>query len=145
MVGGPKGCDMAENASVMATRKAWEALAAGDPMPLLDLTAEDFVLHMCPGQSWLSGTVEGRDAAFALLMQSGQATRDSMKMTVHDVLGNDDHVVSLIHFAFERDGRTLEGNESWVTHMRDGKAAETWVFIWDQADAESFWNMARPD
>jgi hypothetical protein len=29
--------------------------------------------------------------------------------------------------------------------MTDGKATETWVFIWDQADAEQFWSVARPD
>jgi hypothetical protein len=29
--------------------------------------------------------------------------------------------------------------------MSDGKVTETWVFIWDQADAEEFWSIARPD
>ena len=68
-----------------------------------------------------------------------------MKTTIHDVVGNDEHVVALLHFSFERDGRTLEGNETWVSHMSDGRVTETWVFIWDQADAEQFWSFARPD
>jgi ketosteroid isomerase-like protein len=77
-------------------------------------------------------------------MQSGQATRDSKKTTVHDVVGNDEQVAALLHFSFERDGKTLEGNETWISHMSDGKLTETWVFIWDQADAEQFWSAARP-
>ena len=68
-----------------------------------------------------------------------------MKLIIHDVVGNDEHVVALLNFSFERDGRTLEGNESWVSHLRDGKITETWVFIWDQEDAEGFWSAARPD
>lgn len=136
---------MAEHPNVAAVRSAWQALIEGDPMAMYELTAPEAPLHMCPGQSWLSGSHEGRDTAFGILMQSLQATRDSMKATLHDVVGNDDHVVSLVHFAFERDGATLEGNESWVSHMRDGKITETWVFIWDQTDADKFWSMARPD
>ena len=136
---------MAENPTVTAVRDAWQGVIDGDPTALYELTAPDAVLHMCPGQSWLSGTHEGRDTAFGLLMQSGQATRDSMKATIHDVVGNDDHVIALLHFAFERDGATLEGNETWVSHVQDGKLTDTWVFIWDQADAEKFWSMARPD
>lgn len=136
---------MADHPNVAAVRKAWQALIDGDPTQLYELTAPDAVLHMCPGQSWLSGSHQGRDTAFGLLMQSGQATRNSMKTTIHDVVGNDEHVVALLHFSFERDGRSLEGNESWVSHMRDGKLIETWVFVWDQADAEQFWSIARPD
>jgi ketosteroid isomerase-like protein len=136
---------MADHQNVVAVREAWDALAEGNPAPLYELTAPDAVLHMCPGQSWLSGSHQGRDTAFGLLMQSGQATRDSMKLVTHDVVGNDEHVVALLNFSFERDGRTLEGNESWVSHLRDGKITETWVFIWDQEDAEGFWSAARPD
>jgi hypothetical protein len=29
--------------------------------------------------------------------------------------------------------------------MSNSKVTETWVFIWDQADAEQFWSAARPD
>jgi hypothetical protein len=36
-----------------------------------------------------------------------------------------------------------KGNETSVSHMSDGKATESWVFIWDQADAEQFWSVAR--
>jgi ketosteroid isomerase-like protein len=54
-------------------------------------------------------------------------------------------VVSLVRFAFDRDGQHLEGPECWVSHMADGKAVETWVFIDDQADAQRFWSVAIPD
>lgn len=137
---------MADHPNVIAVRKGWEALIeSGDPMPLYELSAPDAVLHMCPGQSWLSGSHRGRDTGFGLLMQSMQVTGNTMKATLHDVVGNDDHVVALLHFSFEHEGKTLQGNESWVSHMEDGLMTETWVFIWDQDDANEFWSKARPE
>jgi len=136
---------MAEHPNAKATREAWEALGGGDPGPLYELTHPDSVLHMGPGQAWLTGTYKGRDEIFTILVRSGQATRDSMKLEVHDVLANDDHVVALLRFGFDRDGNHLEGPECWVNHMADGKVIETWVFIDDQADAQRFWSIATPD
>jgi ketosteroid isomerase-like protein len=136
---------MAEHENAKLTREAWLALADGNPAPLYELTHEDCVLHMGPGQAWLTGTYRGRDEVFGILVKSGQATRNTMKLEVHDVLADDDHVVALLRFAFDRDGQHLEGPEVWVSHMADGKMAETWVFIDDQADAERFWSIAVPD
>jgi len=47
-----------------------------------------------------------------------------MKTTIHDVVGNDEHVVALMLFSFERDGRGWRENQTWVSHMSDGKATE---------------------
>lgn len=74
----------------------------------------------------------------------GAESDDHTQATLHDVVGNDDHVVALLHFSFEHEGEMLQGNESWVSHMKDGQVTETWVFIWDQDDADQFWSKARP-
>jgi ketosteroid isomerase-like protein len=136
---------MAEHENARLVREAWLALVANNPGPLYELTHEDAVLHMGPGQAWVTGTYKGRDEAFAILMKSGEATRNSMKLEVHDVVANDDHAIALLRFGFDRDDLHLEGPEVWVSHMAGGKITETWVFIDDQADAQRFWSVATPD
>jgi len=53
---------------------------------------------------------------------------------IHDVIGNDEHVVALVHVTVtDADGTRYEGPQVQVMHVRDGKATEFWGMNQDQA------------
>ena len=52
------------------------------------------------------------------------------------VVANDEHAVGLHSVHAERDGKTLEDNNTLVFHVRDGKATEVWQYWADQYAAD---------
>jgi hypothetical protein len=51
----------------------------------------------------------------------------------HDDLGSDHHAVSLVIQRLQRGGRTLEGRQTVIAHVREGKFSEVWFQPEDQA------------
>lgn len=58
--------------------------------------------------------------------------------TVHDILGNDEHVVGLFDATGTRGGRTLHYRVAEIYHFRDGKVSERWAFSDDTAAITEF-------
>ena len=54
---------------------------------------------------------------------------ESITTKVHDVVGNDEHVIAMVEaHATRADGRTLDYRTTEIAHMRDGKVTERWAF-----------------
>lgn len=87
----------------------------------------------------LSGDYEGKDAVFGLFGLLAQETGGSFKNEIHDMLGNDDHVVALVNASAVRGGKTLDGNVVHILHLKDGKMTEFWSFPEDQVTFDEFW------
>jgi ketosteroid isomerase-like protein len=67
-----------------------------------------------------------------------ELTGGSFRVELHDALANDEHAVALYVARGEREGRTLEDKSVLVSHVRNGKLAETWQHSGDQYAADEF-------
>jgi uncharacterized protein len=67
-----------------------------------------------------------------------ELTGGTFRSELHDVVANDEHAVSLFAARGQREGRTLDARNVLVTHVRNGKLGETWLFSGDQYAADEF-------
>lgn len=119
-------------------RQAYDSFASGDMDKFAGLLAADVVFHEV-GRNRLSGEHRGKDAVLGLLANLGDLKEGKFEIEeLHDVLANDDHVVSLHRSRGVRGGKTYQFNEAIVWHVRDGKIAESWTFIDDQYAWDEF-------
>ena len=113
-------------------RRGFEAIVHGDADSGFGEFADDIVWHV-PGTNRFSGRFDGKDAVadrFRRMAENGIATR----IEIHDVVGNDEHVVALLHVHVETpDGRRYDQPQVNVMHLREGKIAELWIMNQDQA------------
>ena len=68
--------------------------------------------------------------------QTMQLTGGNFQVEVHDVVANDEHAVGLNTVHAERNGKTLQDNNSLVFHVRDGRVTEVWQYWTDQYAAD---------
>jgi hypothetical protein len=75
-----------------------------------------------------------------MLGRPGQLSAGTHRLELHDVIGNDDHVVALATARAERAGRQLESSVVHVFHVRDGKVTEAWTYHADLYSHDDFWS-----
>jgi ketosteroid isomerase-like protein len=125
-----------ENADLV--RRGYEAFSSGDMATLNELFAEDAVWH-APGSGDLSGTKQGREAIMAFFGELMSRTGGTLKVTLQDVIGGDDHTIGLHGNYAERDGKILDQDAVLVFHLRGGRVSEVQEFFEDTAAADEFW------
>ena len=55
-------------------------------------------------------------------------TFQDIKLDIHDILGNEQHVVALVNSSVRRGGQTYEDHQTFVFHVNDeGKTSEAWI------------------
>jgi ketosteroid isomerase-like protein len=122
-----------EHPNVTLTREGFEAMDRGDMTWFDEHTADDVVWHV-GGNNKMSGTYTGKQAVMELFggMQQAEFSGD-----VHDVLGNDDHVV-VIGTATGKtpDGEAFEYKYVNVFHIQDGKTTEAWGMSENDAETD---------
>jgi ketosteroid isomerase-like protein len=92
------------------------------------------------GRSPFGGDYEGIGPVLDWLGRSFEATGGTIRIELHDVIGNDDHVVALTTVRAERAGKHLEDNTVQIFHVQDGKATEVWTHPADQYASDEFWS-----
>jgi ketosteroid isomerase-like protein len=122
-----------EHPNAVAYRRTADAFRAGDLAALQALFDADVVWHI-PGDNFRAGEVRGLDAVVALL--SGLPA--GYTISEHDVLGNDEHVVSLSYMGVRRPDLELMRRVVNVFHFREGRQVERWFYpedmkAWDRA------------
>jgi ketosteroid isomerase-like protein len=123
--------------NVRLLRRAHETFLAGDVGAATPMFAEDAVWHV-PGQGALSGVKRGRDEILGYCVELLGRSGDTLKLDLHDVVGGDDHSVSLLHHHAERGGKVLDQNLVLVVHIRDGRFTEVWELHEDPAEYDAF-------
>src|ERR1017187_1567108 len=83
-----------DNADVV--RRGYAAFSTGDMATLSELFADDAVWHV-PGSGSLSGVKNGRDAILAFFGELMARSGGTIKITLHDVIGGEEHTVALHH------------------------------------------------
>ena len=121
-------------------REAFAAFGRGDIDALQrQYIAPDVRWHF-PGRSVLAGDHEGVAKVAEKLGQPAEMSGGTHRLELHDVIGNDDHVVVLATARAERPGRQLEASVVHVFHVRDGKITEAWTYHNDLYALDEFWS-----
>jgi hypothetical protein len=126
---------MAEHPNVEVTRTALEAYMKGDLETMAAKIADDAVWHI-PGSHRFAGTFEGKAAIMARFQEQAEAGIQPAFEEIHDVVGNDEHVVALMKTSVEGPNARASGNAIFVFHVRDGMAKEFWAYNEFQADID---------
>ena len=111
-----------EHPNVALIREGMEAFNNGDIDAYAEQLSDDIVWHQI-GAPTLNGKQE-----LAANMPADD-TGWSITTELHDIVGNDDHVVALVNaHATRPDGQTLDYRTTEIVHVRDGKDTERWAF-----------------
>ena len=121
-------------------REGYAAFGRGDLDMLQNRFFASGVRWHFPGRSPFGGDYTGLGEVMTWLGQTFEASGGTIRIQLHDVIGNDDHVVALTSVRAEREGRTLEDNTVQVFHIQDGKATEVWTHPADQYASDEFWS-----
>jgi ketosteroid isomerase-like protein len=102
-----------------------EAQLKGDVDAFADLFADDVTVHIA-GKSSLAGTYQGKEQFLEVF---GRFTERVPEYTFepHAYLADDEHAVSLQKSRYKRGDQTVESNDAFVGHVRNGKFSEFWL------------------
>jgi ketosteroid isomerase-like protein len=127
-----------EHPNVTLAREGLEAMQRGDMAWIEEHLPDDVVWHVGGNSKW-AGTYQGKAQVLDLFTRQGQAMGGMPSVEVHDVLGNDDHVVMLgTAKATGPDGSSAEWKYTQVFHIRDGKTTEVWGMAENDAAVDPF-------
>jgi uncharacterized protein len=115
-----------EHPNVKLAREGFDAFERGDMQWMNDHISDDIVWHVGGNSKW-AGEYKGKEKVLDLFARQTQAIGGQPDADIHDILGNDDHVVVLgTARATAKDGSTAEWKYVNVFHFKDGKTTEVW-------------------
>ena len=124
--------------NIAIVRRFYAAFIARDTQRIWELAGHDLAFHV-PGRSRWAGHYRGREEILDLFMGVGQAAGNSVRLTVHDVVGGEEHVVGLHHATASLEGKSLSLNGTAVCHVQAGKITEMWLGWQSQRTFDEFW------
>src|SRR5438132_8493558 len=116
---------MGTKENVDLIRRGYQAFQRGDLAAFDDILADECVWHV-PGRSQLAGDKKGRRATVDYYGKLGELSAASIKVELHDVLANDEHVIGLHRSSAQRGGKSFETTEAIVFHVQGGRITEAW-------------------
>jgi uncharacterized protein len=108
-------------------RRGYAAFSTGDIATLSELFADDAVWHV-PGSGSLSGAMYGRDAILAFFGELMARSAGTIKITLHYVIGGDEHRVALHHEFAVSGSYRLDQNAANIFHVRTAASARCGSF-----------------
>ena len=126
---------MAEHPNVESARAGFEAFMKGDVETMAAGIADDAVWHI-PGTNRFAGTFEGKPAILARFQAQAEAGVRVVFDEIHDIVGNDDHVVALLRTSLQAPGGSASGDAVFVMHVSAGRMTEAWVSNEHQAEID---------
>ena len=129
---------MDEHPNAALVREMFAAMERGDVQWLEDHTSDDIVWHT-GGNSRAAGVRRGKDEVRELM--GNAASPETMKVTNHDIIANDDHTVVLGSAVVTApSGKSVEYNFVNVFHIADSKVAEVWGMSENDAETDPIWD-----
>jgi ketosteroid isomerase-like protein len=113
-----------------------EAQKRGDFEAFMNAYADDIVIHM-PGKSSIAGTYKGKDQ-FGEVFQKFTELAPEYTFDSHAYFADDEHGVLLQRSHYKRGDETLDTNDTFVFHFRDGKISEMWISTDDPYGTDAF-------
>jgi ketosteroid isomerase-like protein len=127
-----------EHPNVTLAREGFEAFQRGDTEWLDQHMADDVIWHVGGNSKW-AGAYEGKEKALGVFARQQQAMGAPPSVETHDILGNDDHVVSMgTARATGPDGSSAEWKWVQIFHIKDGKVTEVWGMAENDAAVDPF-------
>ena len=127
-----------EHPNVSVVREGFAAMDRGDTAWIDEHLADDVVWHVGGNSKW-AGAYQGKAKVLEFFARQAQATDGPPSGELHDILGNDDHVVVLGSAkATARDGSSAEWKYTQIFHIRDGKTTEVWGMAENDAAVDPF-------
>jgi hypothetical protein len=113
-----------------------EAQMRGDVEGFTSIFADDVVIHM-PGRSSLAGDYKGKDQ-FLEVFQRFMERSPEYTFEPHAYFADDEHGIILQRSHYKRGNETLDTNDTFVSHFRDGKISELWISTDDPYGVDEF-------
>ena len=113
-----------------------EAQVKGDFQAFASHFTDDVVVHI-GGKSQFAGDYNGKQAFLDVFQKFSEAVPD-YQFEGHAYLADDEHGVSLQHSTYKRGDESLESNDAFVSHFRDGKVSEFWLLSAREAEVDAF-------
>ncbi|MDQ3991984.1 MAG: nuclear transport factor 2 family protein [Actinomycetota bacterium] len=117
-------------------RELDDAQLRGDVEAFAGYFTDDVVVHV-PGKSSLAGDHRGKDRFLDLFQKFSERVPD-YTFEAHAYLADDEHGVTLQKSTYKRGDETLEANEAFIVHFRDGKVSEFWLFSDNNDEIDAF-------
>ena len=125
-----------EHPNVTLVREGFAAFERGDMERMDQLLTDDVVWHVGGNSKW-AGAYAGKAKVLEYFGRQGQATETAAE--IHDIVGNDEHVVVLGSAkATAQDGSSAEWKYTQIFHIRDGRATEVWGMAENDAAVDPF-------
>jgi ketosteroid isomerase-like protein len=119
-------------------RRGYKAFGEGDMETLGSLYTPDVVQRM-PGNNKVSGEHKGVDNVLALYGQLFELSGGTFSVDLKSVKTQGDKVVSVHHSKAEREGKTLDADETIEFTFSGDKISLLDLTYADQAAADAFW------
>jgi ketosteroid isomerase-like protein len=127
-----------EHPNVTVVREGFQAFQRGDMGWMDQHLADDVVWHVGGGSRW-AGAYRGKAQVLEFFARQAQAMGQPPSLEIHDILGNDEHVVVLgTASASAADGSSVQWKFTQAFHVRDGKATEVWGMADNDAAVDPF-------
>jgi ketosteroid isomerase-like protein len=121
--------DMAA-AKEAVVRRMVDALQRADLAAIGELVSDDVVYHF-PGRSPVAGTYRGRQEVVGLFSAFRRLLDGPPRMSSHDVVASEAHVVELTTLAAERGGQPHDWHAVRIYHVAEDDITEIWLMIDD--------------
>ncbi len=122
--------DRLRTAKEAVVRRMVDALQRADVVAIGELLSDDVVYHF-PGRSAIAGTYRGRAEVLGLFGALSRLLGGPPRLSSHDVVASEAHVVDLATHAAERDGQPYEWHAVRIYHVTDDRITEIWLMIGD--------------
>ena len=131
---------MMEHPNVELIRRFYDARARGDRETLRAILDVDVAWHD-PYPPPHGGDLRGAEAVFAEIFdRASELTEGTTCVRLSDVMATKAHAVALVNWSATHRGRTMEGREIAVYHVRDGKITEAWFYPEDKSASDEFFS-----
>jgi ketosteroid isomerase-like protein len=124
-----------DHPNAAAARAAIEAFAKGDVETMAASIADDATWHV-PGSNRFSGEFAGKPAVLGRFQQMGESGLQTSVDDIHDVVGNDEHVISLVKLSVTSGEASASTNAVWIMHVKDGVLHDFWGINDNQAEID---------
>jgi ketosteroid isomerase-like protein len=113
-----------------------QAQIRGDMEAFPGFFVDDVIVHI-QGKSSFAGVHKGKDQFLELF---GRFMERAPEYTFepHAYLADDEHGVSLQRSHYKRGNETLDTNDTFICHFRDGKISEFWLLSDDEDAVDTF-------
>ena len=127
-----------EHQNLSVVRRLYQAFASRDASTIAQMAGSDLSLHVA-GRSRFAGVHRGAEAVLKVFYATGVETDHSLRVEMHALMGDGDHVVGLHRLTASRRGRALDQNGCVVCHVHDGSVKDVWLVVEDQYAFDEFW------